>query len=490
MKIQYHTLEIYTISIVTKNNPLKGCFYRVNIEEQKALSPTSIRIHMSTDGTNLQLFSDKKSSSRERDQLNILKDLLANWAFPVQSDTVGAYSATFSSLDGKSGFLQKAKRKLLYLASAVAPEILHSENIMLWDMALGIPHSVRGVEELRLGKSASGIKTKSIYSIDFDHQAKGIGISAKELAGLRSKDSLLLVASTDKSDHPDFNGINWEVVSNDLRRIQTLSKSERLKVFGDLTYLLRSQESLLPQLTTLLTPDIIAQGASSALFSTIVGGLATVATPAMQAALVALYEDQNASVMAKGGVLSALTTTQATLDDTTKSFLENTMKTESNSDLAQGAGFALGASLQNASSSPAVDTAIASIQAEWNALQSNPNLGRELALLDTMGNSGRVEFYSDINSVINSASDSLARAKAVFSLRYYTTSAAVSTLSVSLQDADPKVRTAAVQAMQIAPWNEAFRGSLQKCSTSEVLSSLQNACTTVLMQAATHVSSL
>ena len=201
------------------------------------------------------------------------------------------------------------------------------------------------------------------------------------------------------------------------------------------------------------------------------------------------YKDPDCPVSGKGTILAAFTTTQATLQPTTREFLATEMKSEANGDLAHGAAFALGASLQNTSNDAQSATALEQIRQSWQLLTSQGsggNLGDQLALLDAMGNSGRSEYLSELQKTIDESGNPDLRAKAVFALRFMSGSDATQMLSQHLTDADSKVRLASAEAISQARWNEEFREPLQTCAASELLARIQAVCQAALTHASTQ----
>src|SRR6185503_11910265 len=98
-------------------------------------------------------------------------------------------------------------------------------------------------------------------------------------------------------------------------------------------------------------------------------------------------------VPGKGTILAALTTTQAQLSPSTRDFLLGETEGQNDVDLANGAAWALGSSLQGSPNDSNAQRSIASLQDAWGtALNATHPESEELVLLDAMGNSGRNEF--------------------------------------------------------------------------------------------------
>jgi HEAT repeat protein len=451
------------------------------VSEYGKPSPTALRARVDSRGESVQFFSDSAVKTEEIAQHQaILKDLMAQLIFPLQRDTVGTYAATLTAQNTGDHY---QKTKLRYLSSNsgnVAPQIVSSLHELEWDSTLALPKKVKGAEVTQQSGSST-VKSTSTYQIQFLRAETGALASDNPGAsGLNVAEGFDLTLFAHRHLMAD------QVFSmSELSGLDQLGSANRMNVFHDLLGALRAgQVSPNDLLALLKSQNAIQLGASSQLFKTVVGALAGLGTPEAQAAVINLYQDPELPVTGKGSILAALTTTQASLQDTTRSFLSNEMSTQSNPDLASGAAYALGSSLQNtaqnSSSSPQVNAAVAQIQQLWTTASSAGNLSQEMNALDAMGNSGRSEYLTDLTNVIDESADADLRAKAVFALRYMTSDQATQLLSNSLSDASNTVRLAAVQAIQTAPWNTGFQSAVASCASMESVNEIRSACQSLL----------
>jgi hypothetical protein len=396
---------------------------------------------------------------------------------------VGNFEARFEPLPAENGFPRERKTKLAYRAAAAAvPEVLASSHILRWSRSLHLPETIRGEESTRLGAAANSLVALSQYELLFRSQAHAPEISSAYLRGLDQNASLALdTATPDFSSHPDYAKLDWNTILHQLRGLGDLPGGQQLAVFGDALRYLRLHPEKLSDLAEMLRdPGLLKLGSSSPLFKTIVGALATIASPEALLALREAYEDKNLAAPSKATILAALATTQAPIDAPTREFLAEKMRSEQDPHLSQGAAFALGFALQNAANDSQAANAIRQIESAWHALP--PTLGDQLALLDVMGNSGRAEFLPDLKSTIAGSPDPSLRARAVLALRFIKNGAATQELAARLADKETVVREAAAGAIALADWSETFRSPLERCSQLEAVGRIQESCRNTLGQ--------
>lgn len=479
-EIVYHG-ELY-LDVTKANASGFEALVSEQIVEHPEKNPSFLRAQINTAGNILKVFSKEDYNEDEKQHVNILKDLLANWVFPLRVDTVGFYEASFSALTNKDAYLQSIKTKSAYTDHSNAVRILKSSHELLWDPALSLPHSVVGTESTELGQG-KGITSESSYSIQFVSTTPSTNANQALLAALNKDDSLALAQSkSDLGDNPENKNITWDNISERLRHLTDMKSQEQLQAFGDIVKLLKMHPELISSLVALLSPQDIAQGIHSELFKMIVGSLATDGSAEALTALRNIYQDPKCPVNGKGAIETALTTTQAPVDEATRDFLENEMRQNTNRDLALGAAFALGSSLQNATNNQSTSKAVDAIQAAWEQALAANNLEQELALLDVIGNSGRSDFLPTLENIINSNSITSLKAKAVFSLRFMPSTKASTLIAMSLGNTIPQIREASARAMQLAAWRESFRPPLQICSSSEARPYIQELCQSILQQ--------
>ena len=451
------------------------------ITGQPASVAISLWVHVDPDGKTLQL---RSSPSKEDDEtahqnLNILKDLLANWVFPLQSDTSGNYEAAFSAPFNENGFLKETKKKISYEKSkTVVTEILSSSHQLNWSLDLHLPYSISGIDSTRLGNSKLSIASESSYVIRFLSQEACLinnltSMNHKETLSLSAEENGTIGAHRAPNSH-----LSWPEINQQLGQLASMTSSEQLRLFGDLLDSLRNHKEDVKNLTALISPAVLAAGPASSLFKIVVGAMATLGTPEAQSALVGVYQDPNCPISGKGTILASLTTTQAPITSTTQEFLIGESK-NTNTDLSNGALWALGSSIGSSNSDS--QQAIASIEQAWmSATTSLSREGNEITVLDAMGNSGNAQFLAVIEAVINDPSNAVLQSKAIFSLRFIPTSGAQGIMIQQLVNPNPNLRLASARALSLAPWNPSFMSPLQNCAAHELVPEVKNACVNVL----------
>lgn len=446
-------------------------------------SPLVLKLHVDASGKSVDLSAPKLRKDSDRQNEGILKDLVANWVFPLQADTVGAYQAAFDPMSVRGGVGMVEKRKIAYVkTAATAPEILSSKHVMEWDLQGAMPVTVRGEEVTRLGSGQMSFSSDSRYKITF------VSLTTRpqeNVVGIFHKETLALTPdSTVARARAHYTAADWAKLFQRVTQVANLSSNDQLALFGELAAYLRAYSDAIPDLMGLLSPSVVASGPSSPFFRLAVGALATAGTTECQAALLQIYENPSCQVAGRGTILAALTTTQAPLSLPTRDFLLSESQNESNAFLANGAAWALGSALQSAPGDTTTQRSIASIQQAWSTnLNSTQPEPEEMVLLDAMGNSGRSEFLPILTTVIDGGGDLTLRSKAVYALRYIQTPEAVTLLEQELSDTNAAIRLAAASAMQTGPWNASFEMPLQECATSDTVGQVQTACQVALKKA-------
>ncbi|MGZ3700464.1 MAG: HEAT repeat domain-containing protein [Bdellovibrionota bacterium] len=444
---------------------------------QGAPAPRSplIRVESDARGDQLHVFTLSGLGELEKQHAGIVKDLVALWLFPLRSDTVGEYEARFDPLVAEKGFAREKKSKLSYFSKAPnTPTILTSEHYLLWNFSTHLPDEVKGLETTRLGRGDSALVAESRYEMRFRNRERSPAMSSALLTALSERDALAFDTShPNMAEHPDYANLDWGKLMNDLKVVDKLTGMQRLNLFGDMLKFLRLHPERATDLFSLLRdPSLLALGAASPEFRTIVGALANFASPEALAALREAFIDPALAAPGKGMILAALTTTQAPIDSATRDFL---VQQSQNADarLAQATAFALGSSLQNAPNDEQSSRAVQLI--EQNFAQASGVTAQNNAI-DVMGNSGRADFLPALESVVQGNYDAAVKARAVFALRFIKAPAAVQDLITALSSKDPAQRESAAGAIAIADWSESFRAPLTQCSSSETLSRIQTSC--------------
>ncbi len=454
---------------------------RTHLVEHEVKNPVTLKIRLNTAGDHLEIFSadigKSAQNENERQQSAILKDLLSLWVFKLSEDTVGVFDARFEAEPFR-------KTKLSYIESktliAPFPEIIDSEHFLGWDEYRALPHELSGYETTRMGHAQTEITAHSEYQLllvqegSFPSQASSLALL------LNTSETLALSASLGASDASDR---DWSSLRSELSSLDSLDSEAQLKVFGSLVQFVKDHAGSVSDLVDLLrSQDAIQLGVQSALFKTALGALISSGTAEGQRAALMIYSDPSCPVSGKGAILSALTTTQAPLTPATQEFLASTMKTEPNADLAQGASYALGSSLQKAPDDAQKADLVEALR--QRLIGSGTSLADQLSALDAIGNSGQTDYLPDLRSIISDSNAASAlRAKAVFALRFIHSNEATTLLSQSLSASDLIIRQAAARAMSMASWSESFRKPLQNCSTSDPIASIQAICRSVINNA-------
>lgn len=449
---------------------------------QGADSPSRplVRIEADARGDALHVFSLNGLTELEKQHASVVKDLAALWLFPLRSDTTGDFEARFDPLPAEQGYAREKKTKLAYRSKAPnTPAILSSEHHLRWSFALHLPVEVKGRESTRLGKGNTALLASSAYELLYTTRAPSPALSQAALAALRQPDSLALDTShPDLSEHPDYAHLDWNTLLRDLKDAGKLTNSKQLALFGDvLKFLHLHPEKASDLASLLLDPALLKAGAASPEFRSIVGALATFASPDSLTALRDAYQDANLAGPGKGMILSSLTTTQAQLDSATRDFLAQQMQSATDPRLSQAAAFALGSALQNAPGDAQSARAVELLSQNLAAASSVP---AELAALDVIGNSGRADFVPSLETVIQGDAPAQVRARAVFALRFVNTPGAAQDLVSALASSEAAIRESAANAIATGTWREAFRAPLTQCSSRESVTRIQASCAQTL----------
>lgn len=438
-----------------------------HLVEQPKLNSGPMRVKISATGKTMTFLVTPESAHGQ--EVAIVKDLLAEWDFPLNRDTVGEFEAREQEVSP----LRRTKSKIRYLSGANRPEIVSSLHSLRWDPSIGLPAELGGDESTRMKQGGFSLGSESHFHIQWASTQDSPPFDLSALSNATEEQEVTLESVTPGS----ASRVDSAALMKELLQLDGMPASERLRVFGDLAALMRSHpDAVAESLSLLRSQGAIALGAGSKLFQTIVGALATAGTPQAQAALITIYQDDSCPTSGKGSILSAMTTTQASLVAPTRDFLAGEVQNDSNPDLSHGAAYALGASLQkNSGTDPAT---VALLSASWSQASTPSD---QAAALSAMGNSGKNDYFSVISQEVqNSSADASFRATAVFALRFMSGDASTQLLAASLNDSSPLVRQASLNAMGSAQWSEGFRAPLQSCASTETVPSIQNGCQALL----------
>ena len=442
-----------------------------------------MRAQISRTGTELKIYANKPADPVESQHQDALRDLLSYWVFPAQRDTLGPYRAKLQLVQDTAETAKYAKSKLAYLSSEkIVPKLEKSQQEIIWNKKLGLPSSIQSTEKTSYPGSQLKISALSEMKIEFLRKEKIPGdSSSSEALPLASLE--IQHRSVSHEGHPDYENLSWSILSRELAELGHASGPDKLKLFGNLVKLLRKDPSALQDLLSMLTRDILKEGAQSDIFRTIVGTLATLGTSESMAALRNIYQDPDCSTASKSMIQSAISTTQAKVDNQTVNFLISESQQGTDPGLQRGAAYALGSSIQNTSSSSALQAGLNAVMNGWNTAKAQSDLSGEITYLGAIGNSGRSELLPILNDVIQGNYSQDLQARAIFSLRFINTPAATQTLVSELSSTNANFRMAAVQALQVASWQEGYRQPLLQCSNSDSVTGIRNNCSAILRNA-------
>lgn len=449
---------------------------QAQVDEYSGPEAPLVQVELDREGKKLKLQIAPSKDEEIQQYVAITKDLLSLWSFNTDIDTLGQYSFRAEELPSVAGARVLKKTKIKYLTQPQT-EIVNSTHWLRWDSALSLPAEVKGEESTRLGQSGATLDSRASYHLKFSGKTASAGYTKAQLAKLNQTEGLQLNAmANDQRTHAK---IDWNALVAKLARLNSMTSGERLAAFGELTQLLRQQPEMLGRVLALLSGKEIHQGADSHLFKSIVGALATAGTPEAQKALLSLYQNPEAGISAKGIILTAFTTTQASPANETLDFFRAEMEQQTNKDLAQGASYALGSGLQQASGKSA-EQGMRALRQQWQNAVGSGDLSAQLSVLDAIGNSGRAEFFPDMQTLVESGTNIDLRAKATFAVRFMDATGKVALLSATLADRNEHLREASVKAISLAQWSEQFRGPLQSCSSHEAVAHIQKECDELL----------
>ncbi len=433
----------------------------------------------------MELFIDSHSTKVDQENLNVLKDLLAQFFYLSNEDTVGTYRYQISKFENGSSnnqFLRKTKKE--YLKGFRAPRI--DEFVQQIELnQKSVPIKIQVKERSSIGDQPYSLASNSNSKFEFLKM-----VASRQSSDLsknfQQKVSLQLIATQLALDqNPEYQKIHWPTVLQEIQKIAELSASEQLRVFGDLVKALRLDPSRVADLRKILfEKDVISKGAESQKYQSIVGALATDGSVQAQEILVEAYQHPQNPQSGKGSILGALTTTQAPLSDQTIEFLKQASEHDPDIDLRNGALFALGSAIEKVKEP---ESEIQFLKRKWSEALSSQDLQQQLVVMDAMGNSGRVELFPEVSEQAKGASQVALRSKAVFALRGMNLTGARELLAKSLMDLDPSVRFGAASAMYQAPWSIEFANPVSQCSKGESVDSIRNICTEVLQKVQSQV---
>ncbi len=421
-----------------------------------------------------ELYASVKSDHSSEEENNVLKDLLAHFFYFTNEDTVGKYRFRLGLADIKSDnqlVLFKTNKEYENPTKTTPKVTKFVQKIYLSEGEY--PQRILAKELASIGEGEFSFRSQSLTKIHFQKSSRSVPeIAVTDFT--RNIPLQLVAQKLSLEQHPEYQKIHWPSLLAKLAKIQDLSTSGQLELFGDLVKALKLDPTRISELRKmLLDKGVIQAGAGSPLFQAIVGALATNGSADAQATLQEIYKHPAIPQSGKGSILSAFTTTQAPPSPETLDFLKDAAEGEPDIDLAQGALFALGAAIEKTKSA---ENEVQYLLRKWQEAQSSGSLDQQLAVMDALGNSGRVEFFETISTQAKSASVVALRARATFALRGIDTDSSRNILIAALSSTDSTIRYGAASAIYQAPWNVAFLNPLASCSQTETDTTIRNSC--------------
>ena len=224
------------------------------LHEHDQAGEVVFKLHINSVEKKVDLQVPTLHGEMDRQHADILKDLVANWMFTLESDTVGAYQADFSAMGIEDGYPRYEKTKIAYIrvAGPAKPDIVRSRHVLEWDSKQGVPHRVEGDEITRLGSGKMNFKSKSRYQIAFESIS---AVKTHVLSQNYHSESLALTAeSREEKARARFTAEDWPKLLNRLATVASLSSPEQLELFGDLSAFLAAHGEFLPDFLASFLP--------------------------------------------------------------------------------------------------------------------------------------------------------------------------------------------------------------------------------------------
>ncbi len=421
------------------------------------------------------LIAPKNASRLFEEKKNILVDLVAQYAFFSQTDTLGDYDALFTKIG--SNRVRKEKTSYHPNRTEIRNRVISSQHEISWNIR-GV-ETVIGQETIESGNESMRMLQTSSYVIR--EQAVRPSVAQDQaLAQLNEADfESTTIAQAIIDRKPAGQKITrktwaWNELLPRLQALSKISSSEKMKTFYELIRSLSKSPALVAKLEALLR----ANPKDEALFKLGVGALASVGGIAAERSLKRIYEASSAEPEKQRMILTAFTATDAPITSETQDFIKNiAIEPAPAPGFNESAAYALGASLkkeQDAVQRQDLEKTLIDLLA-----QSKTNY-EKATYLDAIGNSGDPSFLPQVRDYLNSENTVL-REKAVFSLRWMPITNVSTYLNQALDDPQAAVRRSAVQAIRYqkdAGQNiEAYQDKIGVCARQDASPELRRQCT-------------
>ena len=377
-----------------------------------------------TKGQNIQSIRISKTLDKlDEDDANVLKDFVSLYAYGVNRDTTGTYQF---KLDRDGNDVQKTKIK--YDSAALQTIAILSSNTQGdVDPVKGTWLKVQGKEQTRMDGMGNGqLITTSLFKIEKLNGKLKPKMAIRSFIALQD-------TNLDLISHREFAAKPWSELKARLANIKTLTRTQRLALFHDLSKLLKMD----PEAVLEFRKYIEAMSKEPGLMTFGIGVLATAGTDVAQATLRDWYQG---GYGVEHTVLNAFSTANAELNDETRTFLKGILaQHDSQAALAQNAAYALGSSLKHSND----DGARTALNSFYTGSQNEAD---KLTALDAMGNSGDDHFIPTLKIAAQSTNPA-EREKAVFGARFLAPDAAAPLLMAGYQDGTLAVQNASIRAL-------------------------------------------
>ncbi len=263
-------------------------------------------------------------------------------------------------------------------------------------------------------------------------------------------------------------GRSYRDISRQLSSLDKMTDTQRDELFVEYAKALRRDRRLLP----IVKENALRSNPDSRERSMALGALGFEGSPEAQAAMIDVYKSSNVTMDEKQKVMTELAICSEPLSPSTKDFLSNEFRNGDpiTSDLAAGAGLALGSSIARDGDLATIQLLKEAWKSQSGLLDSKPgaDLKKEY-LLAAMGNSKSDAFSDQVKSSIESSNPAL-RAAAVNSLRFAQDLKSRDMLTKALT-ADPSadVQTQAAQSMRYQPFDSKTESALKGCTSNSDL---------------------
>lgn len=395
-----------------------------------------IRAHFSDDFSLRCLEQPKDLTEAESDYVLLLKGLVLDYSFSTNRDDNGEYQAELTYQDLADGLQKVTKVKSRYLDPEKKGLTITKSHHEI-NLAHSIIQEASGEEnfELLFDKNTATARTKYRLLAGPKAEVKRPQINfSRKLGECRSDFSQQtnIIAKVSPAEFKDF-----------LSLMDTSDRNGRQDVARKILKALRANPELFADFMDWV-PSTLEDRKLAALA---IGMLGTLGTPAAQKEMMGIFNSATEKTkFLKNLVLNSFTLTSSPLSGESREFLKSQMSGPT-SNLAEGAAYALGTSIQN---DPESSESRNDLSHLVNALEESDSLESKLVYLDALGNSGSPEAFATFRKYAASENE-LLREKAIQGLRFVNNEGKNELYQGALNDQSQRVRQAAQEALKVTP---------------------------------------